>query len=57
MRYIIKRLKEYSTWYAVILVLSTFVFHFTPDQQQALMALASALALTPDKQHRDETDR
>ncbi len=45
MDYIKERFKEPSTWRGIIWVLSAFgVYHFSPDQSEAVIALGMALA-------------
>jgi len=47
--FIVSRLKERSTWYALVLIALAFGARFTPEQQAALLALGAALAGTPDR--------
>ena len=56
--YFLGRLKEPSTWRAIIWLATSFGIYFNPDQASAIVALGSILAggvgvAVPDKLFRD----
>lgn len=52
--FLLKRLKEPSTWAGIMLTLSAFGMDFTSEQQYALGMLGMALMGTPDKQNKGD---
>lgn len=51
MNWLLKRISEPSSIYALILVALSFMTTLTDEQHAALVMLASAIFATPDKQH------
>ena len=46
--YLLRRLKEHSTWYGIVLIATSFGLDLSGPQQQAIMYFGLAMSAAPD---------